>query len=326
MGLLNKIVAYWYDCIKNEDILGKDISIHVRKKAVLYPFDRDPFIFDRGQNPIKISISKKLTEFCEYVKLSGYEIYYGYPILFYYDEDDKRHKIAPIFVIKLKHEFRNNDFYLKKEELTPTCGILAFDRLGLHTEEVSDINERIEKLFRSEYKLTPNELAKRCLEIIQEEVRLEIKEKIVPEQLTNSQKLSKNSLPGVYNKSLIFAGENTQFNFYLLQDLAELKNRKDLDKTALSFFVEDSFNTLERENNTPDMLVLPFPCNSFQTQAIQSVFRNKLTVITGPPGTGKSQLICNLLVNLFLRGKTALLVSHTNEAVNVVGRKNKQPI
>ena len=48
--LLNKIVAYWYDCIRNEDILEKDISIYVRSKAVLYPFDNDPFVFDRREN------------------------------------------------------------------------------------------------------------------------------------------------------------------------------------------------------------------------------------------------------------------------------------
>lgn len=52
MKELNRVISYWYDCIKNEDILERDISIHVRSKAVLYPFDTDPFIFDRIDDPI----------------------------------------------------------------------------------------------------------------------------------------------------------------------------------------------------------------------------------------------------------------------------------
>jgi hypothetical protein len=80
MGLLNKIIAYWYDCIKNEDILEKDISINVRSKAVLYPFDNDPFVFDKKENLIFVSGNEKLTAFSEYITTRGYEPYYGYYI------------------------------------------------------------------------------------------------------------------------------------------------------------------------------------------------------------------------------------------------------
>jgi len=56
-------------------------------------------------------------------------------------------------------------------------------------------------------------------------------------------------------------------------------------------------------------------------KALQNIFQNKLSVITGPPGTGKSQYISNLLINLFLEGKSVLFVSHTNPAVDVVNEK-----
>ena len=89
MGMehLNEIIAYWYDCIKYEDILEKDISINVRSKAVLYPFDNDPFVFDRKENLVLVSGDEKLTAFSEYITTQGYEAYYGYPILFYFDDD-----------------------------------------------------------------------------------------------------------------------------------------------------------------------------------------------------------------------------------------------
>ncbi len=60
MKKLKAIVSYCYDCIKNEDILEKDISINVRTKAVLYPFDNDPFIFNSSVDRVNVSLSDKL--------------------------------------------------------------------------------------------------------------------------------------------------------------------------------------------------------------------------------------------------------------------------
>jgi len=229
---LNKIIAYWYDCIKNEDILEKDISINVRSKAVLYPFDNDPFVFDRKENLILVSGDEKLTTFSEYITKQGYEPYYGYPILFYSDNESKKYLIAPLFIIKVKFIRKNQNLYLQKDEQTPTCGIQAFSRLGFRTEEIADISQSLERLFRSELSNSEN-LAEKCLEAIQKEAEIQINEPIDPSRLTNSKSLSKNMTLGLYNKSLVFAGENTVYNINLLQDLLELKEKNDLDKTAL---------------------------------------------------------------------------------------------
>jgi len=320
MGLLNKIIAYWYDCIKNEDILEKDISINVRSKAVLYPFDNDPFVFDKKENLIFVSENEKLTAFSEYITTLGYEPYYGYPILFYFDDNSKKYLIAPLFIIKVKFIKKDGKLYLQKDEQYPTCGIQAFSRLGFRTEEIADISQSLERLFRSELS-NGRDLAEKCLEIIQKEAELPINEPIDPGNLTNSKRLSKTITQGLYNKSLVFAGEKTVYNIHLLQDLLELKEKNDLDKTALSFILEE----IPSVKGVKKIPILPFPSNEYQVKALQDIFKNKLSVITGPPGTGKSQFISNLIINLFLEGKSVLFVSHTNEAVDVVNQKiNKQ--
>ena len=316
MELLNKIIGYWYDCIKNEDILEKDISINVRSKAVLYPFDDDPFVFDRRENLVSVSEDEKLTTFSEYITTQGYEPYYGYPILFYFDDDSKKYLIAPLFIIKVKFVRENQNLHLQKDEQNPTCGIQAFSRLGFRTEEIADISQSLERLFRSELSNSKN-LAQKCLEVIQKETELPINEPIEPDKLTNRQKISKNMAPGLYNKSLVFAGENTAYNISLLQDLLELKVKNDLGETALSFILE-RVSSVKGVEKIP---VLPFPSNEYQVKALQDIFQNKLSVITGPPGTGKSQYISNLLINLFLEGKSVLFVSHTGKAVDVVDEK-----
>jgi len=116
---LNKIIAYWYDCIKNEDILEKDISINVRSKAVLYPFDNDPFVFNRKENLILVSGDEKLTTFSEYIITQGYEPYYGYPILFYFDDESKKYLIAPLFIIKVKFILGKTKIYTYKKMNKP---------------------------------------------------------------------------------------------------------------------------------------------------------------------------------------------------------------
>ncbi len=315
MNLLNKICAYWYECIKNEDILEKDISINVRSKAILYPFDDDPFIFDKKDNPIKID-DPKLHSFAN-DRAEGLEFFYGFPLLFYFDTAANKHLVAPLLIIKVRFNRNGNSLFLFKDEPLPVCGIQALSKLGLRTEEIADINQSIETLFLSNTNLDRKYFADKALEIIQKEVGLSIKEEINPSQLTNSKKLSKDMTPGLYNKSMIFAGESSIFNIHLIKDLWELKNRNDLEKTSLSFFIKPC--TTDTKNEI--IPILPFPSNEYQLSAIQDIFRHSLSVITGPPGTGKSQFISNLIINLFLDNKTVLFVSHTGEAVDVVNSK-----
>ena len=43
-----------------------------------------------------------------------------------------------------------------------------------------------------------------------------------------------------------------------------------------------------------------------------------LTVVTGPPGTGKSQVVISLLANMAWQGGSVLFASKNNHAVDVV--------
>jgi len=66
--------------------------------------------------------------------------------------------------------------------------------------------------------------------------------------------------------------------------------------------------------------VLPLvPLNDSQRLAVQRILEERpLTVISGPPGTGKSQVVVALLLNAWARGQTVLFASNNNKAVDVV--------
>ena len=316
MSILNKIIGYWLDCIKHEDVLAKDISINVRTKAVLYQFEYDPFIFNKTESEINIENSKIL-DFLNRSRIQNEEIYYGYPLLFYFDERTQKQYVAPLFVVKLGFNQNEQGISFYKDETIPNCGIQALGKIGLRTEEIAEINQEFEKIFKGD--ISNSEIiAKKCLDILLEETNFSINEEINPKALTNNQKFSKNTQIGLYNKSIIFSGEDTDFNKSLIKDLNKLQSKNDIAETALSFIKNGNTTANASFDKTP---ILPFPLNAYQINALQGVLENKLSVITGPPGTGKSQFIMDLLINLFLNGKTVLFVSHTNEAVDVVNEK-----
>ena len=68
-------------------------------------------------------------------------------------------------------------------------------------------------------------------------------------------------------------------------------------------------------------LIFPFGCNASQERAVTAAFEEQISVIQGPPGTGKTQTILNIIANLLLQGKTAIVVSNNNSATTNVQEK-----
>jgi hypothetical protein len=68
-------------------------------------------------------------------------------------------------------------------------------------------------------------------------------------------------------------------------------------------------------------LLTPYPCDAWQEAALTQALQGKSLVVEGPPGSGKSQLICNLILNLIYENKKVLLVSQKSQALEVIFKK-----
>ena len=79
---------------------------------------------------------------------------------------------------------------------------------------------------------------------------------------------------------------------------------------------------IDREFAPADLLT-PLPADSSQMSAIATADRGKDFVIIGPPGTGKSQTIGNLIAHMMGKGKRVLFVSEKTAALEVVHRRLK---
>lgn len=85
-------------------------------------------------------------------------------------------------------------------------------------------------------------------------------------------------------------------------------------------FVEP--NQLDYQFDPSDLLT-PLPADSSQMAAVATADLGKDFVIIGPPGTGKSQTISNLIAHMLGKGKKVLFVSEKTAALEVVHRRLK---
>lgn len=116
-------------------------------------------------------------------------------------------------------------------------------------------------------------------------------------------------------------------NYFLSQDLSGIIQAADddiLGETSLSAWVdkEEQYITEAIDDAGDHELFFPFAYDKYQLQVLSKI-NNKGMIVEGPPGTGKSQTISNVLVHLAATGKKVLFVSQKDQAVRGVKDKLK---
>lgn len=97
-------------------------------------------------------------------------------------------------------------------------------------------------------------------------------------------------------------------------------------QSVLHRFLSASSTKVESESKSDDQsLIFPFGCNNSQLIATERALKNQISFIEGPPGTGKTQTILNILSNIIYRNQTALVVSNNNSAIANIKEKLSQP-
>lgn len=125
---------------------------------------------------------------------------------------------------------------------------------------------------------------------------------------------------GILNRAILFAKEPTPYTVGLSNELARLGEYGDLDirHSILWKFIHSQF-----DNNPPhkhDILEI-LPLNEEQEKAVKSALSADITLIAGPPGTGKTQVVANLIMNAAIAGQSVLFTSKNNNAVDVVVKR-----
>lgn len=154
--------------------------------------------------------------------------------------------------------------------------------------------------------------------------------------------LYKNGKYGLYpstNISFEKSAKLTGANINILEYLKELSKEsgiKDDEGTSLLFKQFTKINKISSQSalfnyinhNLPRIKakeriqpIFPFGFNKSQKIATKRAILNKISVIEGPPGTGKTQTILNIIANAVFSNKSIAIVSNNNSATDNVFEK-----
>jgi very-short-patch-repair endonuclease/polyhydroxyalkanoate synthesis regulator phasin len=136
--------------------------------------------------------------------------------------------------------------------------------------------------------------------------------------LSGNPALSEFTEEGIYNRAILVAGERPLHTQALEIELGKLAQLKETDyaNTALGQWVAGQSGAFESRSEEPLVEVLPL--NSGQRAAVRRGLDSSLTVVTGPAGTGKSQVAASLVMNAAWRSKKVLFAGRNEKAVDVV--------
>ena len=319
---LAKLCRYYLDCLGHDDLGGVSVYASSNKGApdyvelsVLPMFDadeNDPFNSEPGRSllaKIRRDRHRKVVLLGYPVRLNfirsrrGWEGFLVEPLLLFpFQEPEGRYgrptltEDLPQINFKALKSLSNAGEFSLMEEF-----ILLSEELGLANtgDDQPDLDELIERLkeIRSEW---------------------DWQENVDPFNLSTDSLISAINKQGIYNKAVLISAERSPYTKGLESELGKLQTFA--EDTYRNTSLGEWLNGKIIESLLPGMppLIEVLPLNSEQRQAVRQSLSNPLTVITGPPGTGKSQVVTSILINAAWQGKTVLFASKNNKAVDVV--------
>ena len=138
--------------------------------------------------------------------------------------------------------------------------------------------------------------------------------KIIKDTLKEDEKAS-----GVmaYYRRVVKETAKTEEDKYMLSQFDDIGYVN--SDSVLSLYLKGELAKSKEKLEMP--IVCPFGLNMSQADALKMAFENRISIIEGPPGTGKTQTILNILSNAVIRGKSVAVVSNNNSATDNVFEK-----
>lgn len=298
MSNLESFIKYYKECVfeDNSDTIfafaHKNGYIKIEGDELT---NRDPIKFSElEENTIKKFINSTI------LKTPNPSFWYGFPIL--YIEKNEKKIIKPLFYIPINYDEE------KKPEISnkiyPRINNDAFNDLGIENEQIKRFAEEI-KLFEEDNKKDFITIGEKLKEIFPDF------------------KYGSNKSKGILFKGVVFSSEQSKYTQGLDVELNELlRQESSCTKSCLKYYVDPSENIVNQQINKPlSNLLEIFELNENQKKAIELSFENPVTVITGPPGTGKSQVVASLILNSILKNQKVLFASKNHKAIKVVEEK-----
>ena len=299
------MLNFYLSCVEEEDRRSKQVKANGINRQYIVP-EADKGGLFRNAEHIRWNISNEQQRFFE--RYSG-EIerphyLYGYPVY-----RDGKGFLLPLFMAEIEAE-------LDQQKTTATLRLIHPSTIQVNLHLFSSTHpslvERLglqDTLESSDFGTFEARLRKAFEE--RQERYGSLEDIVTP-----------TGAEGWKNASLVFRDTGGVYTNQLHREL-ELMRRMDLSKKAVGTALETLFESDNPRKAVPDPpeLLEIVPLNRSQREAAMAALSESLTVITGPPGTGKSQVVINLVASMEAAGRRVLFASKNNRAVDVVREK-----
>lgn len=128
----------------------------------------------------------------------------------------------------------------------------------------------------------------------------------------------------IANAPILFLHENARYTSSLQNELKIIAQSSDeeLDKTALAYLFRK--DVIPCRKFSTEHLPLPFiECNQEQRLAVANALCYPISKVTGPPGTGKSQVAVNVIANLLFEDRSVIFTSKNHKAVQAIEKRSR---
>lgn len=314
-----RLLRYLYECVEAES--GLDTILDPKDDRILALVEgRDPAVTRNADTDPPVFLTKEAERrWFQIQRDAGRDsILLGYPVVVGTREEDgvAQTRLAPLFLVECEWSEEEHGVRLwRKDRTTEELAPGALELIGLGPEERERFAELIDSSSHIAEGTSPRDRLQLRLNLLQETRPFESIPAIDPEHLSRiGQAVS------VFNSIVALPFGRSPYVRSLLLDLAKLADLApgNLESGPLGSLLRCEI-VRPLSTDIPEPTVLP--SNYSQDLAVAGSRKSVLTVVTGPPGTGKSQMIVNAVAAAVCAGETVLVASKNNQAVDVVHRR-----
>ncbi|WBL41463.1 AAA domain-containing protein [Algoriphagus halophytocola] len=227
---------------------------------------------------------------------------------------------APLLLLGVKLSLEKGQWFLSKTDewqWNPTF-LLAYSHAYGKTLDAGLLNQTLQELTPD-----PIEFRTGLSKTLNDNFSIQLSSSLFEDQLAQFP-ISQLSVDSTYFqdgklalRSYALLGLFDQKGSFLFTDYENLEKEfgeLSLEELFTQHFASDESQPIPRE----EQLFPVFPLDASQENVLVKVRQGRSLVVEGPPGTGKSQLIANLVSDFCSRGKKVLVVSQKRAALDVV--------
>jgi hypothetical protein len=316
-----QLISYYSECLNREFL--QDYIINQKKHADYHFFPDDDnaiwhFLVGNSTLSFSIDIDGQPSDLAQFITDSTrreQQLCVGFPCLLTPDGE-----IAPLFFTPCEFEQKEDEIQLSPDEYELSYAILH--SLNMDKEEFAAI---VDELNWDEY----DDLATKA-----KSFQMALVEKLgelighpVERREANQSKLTDptNELLLYITPCLFWASKN-RITSSVIEELDMISRCSWSESPESITYLLNSSPSGSYPEITPfrrDKRVYATRINDEQRRSVQAASTLPMTVVTGPPGTGKSQLVMNIIANAVMEGKSVLFASRNNRAVDVVVERMK---